>query len=106
MADQWIILVEGKEYGPVDLTTLQEWKTEGRVLPGNAARRADVDLWKTAADIPGLFQIEQPPIQTWVTAPRSSGIGQESAIKNHKVVTPTTRKILTETIQIYFRGFF
>ena len=105
MADQWIILVEGKEYGPADLTTLQEWKTEGRVLPSNAARRVDVDLWKTAADIPGLFQIEQPPIQTGVTAPRSSATSQESAFKNQKVVT-TTRNILTETFQIYFRGFF
>ena len=105
MADQWIILVEGKEYGPADLTTLQEWKTEGRVLPGNAARRADVDLWKTAADIPGLFQIEQPPIQTGATTPRSSATGQESAFKNRRVVT-TTRNILTETFQIYFRGFF
>jgi hypothetical protein len=106
MADQWIILVEGKEYGPADLATLQEWKTEGRVLPGNAARRADVDLWKTAADIPGLFQIEQPPIQRGVPAAQSPVTGQESAIRNQKVVMPTTRNILTQTFQIYFRGFF
>lgn len=101
MADQWIIRVNGKEYGPADLTTLQEWKTEGRVLPSNAARPADVDLWKTAADIPGLFQIEHPPIQTEVTAHRSSVTGQLSAIKDQKA-----RNILTETFQIYFRGFF
>jgi hypothetical protein len=107
MADQWIIRVEGKEYGPADLTTLQEWKTEGRLLPSNAARLADVDLWKTAADIPGLFQIEQPPIQTGGTAHRSSVTGQESAIKDQKTVTrSTTRDILAETFQIYFRGFF
>lgn len=106
MADQWIILVEGKEYGPADLTTLQEWKTEGRILPNNAARRADVDRWETAADIPGLFQIEQPPIERGVTAPASSVTGQESAINNRKVAMPTTRNILTETFQIYFRGFF
>jgi uncharacterized protein DUF4339 len=105
MADQWIILVEGKEYGPADLTTLQEWKTEGRILPNNAARRADVDRWETAADIPDLFQIEQPPIQRGVTAPASSVTGQESAINNRKAM-PTTRNILTETLQIYFRGFF
>jgi len=107
MADQWIIRVEGKEYGPADLTTLQEWKTEGRLLPSNAARLADVDLWKTAADIPGLFQIEQPPIQTGVTAHRSFVTGQESAIKDQKTVTrSTTRNILAETFQVYFRGFF
>jgi hypothetical protein len=101
MADQWIIRVNGKEYGPADLTTLLEWKTEGRVLPSNAARPADGDLWKTAADIPGLFQIEHPPIQTEVTAHRSSVTLQLSAIKDQK-----TRNILTETFQIYFRGFF
>src|SRR5260370_23841902 len=58
MADEWIIRVAGDEYGPADLETLREWKTEGRLLPTNEARRADsdVDLWTTAADIPGLFE--------------------------------------------------
>ena len=60
MADQWIIQVEGKDYGPADLETLQEWKREGRVLAQNPARRADADLWITAAEIPGLF--EQPVV--------------------------------------------
>jgi hypothetical protein len=30
MADEWIIRVAGKEYGPADLATLHEWKAEGR----------------------------------------------------------------------------
>ena len=74
MAERWIIQVEGKDYGPADLDTLREWKADGRVLPANPARMVDVDLaagslsakealWKTAADIPGLFQIEAPPVQ-------------------------------------------
>src|SRR5256885_4121202 len=73
MPEQWIIRVQGKEYGPADLDTLREWKTDGRVLPANPARPADADtgavagsameaLWKTAADIPGLFPV-QPPVQ-------------------------------------------
>ena len=53
MAEQWIIRVEGKEYGPADLATLHEWKADGRVLPANPARREDVDLWETAGEIPG-----------------------------------------------------
>ena len=67
MAEQWIIRVEGKEYGPADVATLLEWKADGRVLPKNEARRADVDpaaaaasaeepLWTMAAEIPGLFE--------------------------------------------------
>ena len=44
MAQQWIIRVQGKEYGPVDVETLREWKMEGRLLPGNEARPEDSDL--------------------------------------------------------------
>ena len=53
--DEWIVRVQGAEYGPANIETLREWKTEGRLLPSNEARRADVDLWATAAEIPGLF---------------------------------------------------
>jgi GYF domain 2 len=94
MAQQWIIRVQGKEYGPVDVETLREWKTEGRLLPGNEARRADSDLWATAADIPNLFDVgeavptsvrrlTQPPLP----APRSLA------------------QILAETLRIYRKGF-
>ena len=55
MTEEWIVRVHGKEYGPADVETLREWKAEGRLLPGNEARRADTELWKTAAEIPGLF---------------------------------------------------
>jgi hypothetical protein len=92
MAD-WIIRVEGKEYGPVNLATLLDWKREGRVLPVNEARRADVDLWITAAEIPGLFDVvaaesstrrlTQPPLQ----ARRSFA------------------QILAEALRIYGKGF-
>src|SRR4051794_3521053 len=99
MAEQWIIQVEGKEYGPVDLDTLQEWKADDRVLPANPARRADVDVWRTAAEIPGLFPIEAPPVQLDARNQRSEISDQKSATK------PPTRNILVETSRIYFRGF-
>src|SRR5438477_202910 len=71
MPEQWIIRVQGKEYGPADLDTLRDWKADGRVLPANPARPVDVDptgvagfakeaVWKTAADIPGLFPVQSP----------------------------------------------
>src|SRR5438046_10729020 len=56
MTDEWILRVQGKEYGPVEVDTLREWKMEGRLLPANEARRTDVQRWTTAADIPGLFE--------------------------------------------------
>jgi hypothetical protein len=93
--DEWIVRVQGAEYGPANIETLRGWKTEGRLLPSNEARQADVDLWTTAAEIPGLFDVEalagasarrstQPPLQI----PRRS-----------------FTQILTETLQIYRRGF-
>ncbi len=93
VTEEWIVRVDGREYGPANIETLLEWKAEGRVLPANEARRADAELWSLAAEIPGLFDLEalatvsapqltQPPLP-----PR--GFGQ----------------ILAETFRIYLRGF-
>src|SRR6202008_1681335 len=68
MTEEWIVRVQGKEYGPADIETLREWKREGRLLPENEARPANADptavtgsakevLWSTAATIPGLFDV-------------------------------------------------
>ena len=57
--DEWMVRVQGTEYGPANIETLREWKAEGRLLPSNEARGANVDLWTTAAEIPGLFSL--PP---------------------------------------------
>src|SRR6476469_6967154 len=94
--EEWIVRVQGTEYGPANIETLREWKAEGRLLPSNEARRADVDLWTTAAEIPGLFAVEalaaaspqrltQPPLQ---------------------ISRRSFTQILTETLQIYRKGFF
>ena len=96
VTDEWIVRVQGTEYGPANMETLREWKAEGRLLPVNEARRADVDLWTTAAEIPGLFAVEalaaasdrrltQPPLQ---------------------ISRRSFTQILTETLQIYRKGFF
>jgi len=107
MVEEWIVRVQGKEYGPADIDTLREWKREGRLLPENEARPANADptavagsanevLWSTVAAIPGLFDVAalaaasagrltQPPLQL-----QRRSFGQ----------------ILTETFQIYGKGFF
>src|SRR5438445_78719 len=96
MTEEWIVRVQGKEYGPADIDTLREWKREGRLLPENEARNKGADLWSTAAAIPGLFDVgalaaasapppKQPPLQT-----QHRSFGQ----------------ILAETFQIYRKGFF
>jgi len=95
MAEEWIIRVAGEEYGPADLETLREWKTEGRLLPTNEARRtdADVDLWTTAADIPGLFESDD------VGAGR---LPQQAPLQARR----SFAQILVETVRIYGKGFF
>ena len=96
VTDEWIVRVQGREYGPANIETLREWKAEGRLLPVNEARRANVDLWTTAAEIPGLFdvgvlaaagtqQLPQPPPQ----------------LSHHSF-----SQILAETFRIYRKGFF
>src|SRR6267143_3766026 len=113
MAEQWIIRVQGKEYGPADLATLREWKADGRVLPANPARQADVNEahWKRAGDIPGLFQVESPPVQGPARNQRSAaytqGSGEPKEVTDQKPSSkPPSRNILVETFRIYFRGFF
>jgi hypothetical protein len=86
-------------------------------LPANPARQADVEEahWKTAGDIPGLFQVEAPPIQrnveanasparTVSRASTSGGIAADTAAPT--ISKPPSRNILVETFRIYFRGFF
>ena len=99
MAEEWIIRVQGKEYGPVDIEILREWKTEGRLLPTNEARRADsdVDLWTAAADIPGLF--ESDDIAAALAAGRSPW---RAPLQTRR----SFAQILVETVRIYRKGFF
>ena len=62
MPDRWIVRVAGKEYGPVDLATLAEWKREGRILPSNEIRREIDTAWTTAATLPELFAPAPGPV--------------------------------------------
>jgi hypothetical protein len=101
VTEEWIVRVDGKEYGPANIETLREWKAEGRVLPANEARRADTELWSLAAEIPGLFNVEALPT---VSAPRLTHS------TSSEQTPPTLRprgfgQILADTFRIYVRGF-
>jgi hypothetical protein len=96
VTDEWIVRVQGREYGPANIETLREWKEEGRLLPVNEARRADVDLWTTAGEIPGLFDVGA------LAAVSARPLTQPSLQVSRRSFT----QILTETLQIYRKGFF
>ncbi len=93
MSEQWIVRVEGKEFGPADLLTLQEWKADGRVLGSNEARLAEGEDWVRAAEIPGLFvpvPATPPPVQLNPNAPAPPGLF----------------RICFDTVALYVKGFF
>ena len=98
MTDEWIVRVQGVEYGPANIETLREWKAEERLLPSNEARRANVDFWTTAAEIPGLFSV-----------PAGMPFGEAFAQASQPPVQLSRRsfaEILAETFQVYRKGFF
>src|SRR5215467_6092778 len=96
VSEEWIVRVQGKEYGPVNIDTLLEWKAEGRLLPVNEARRANVDFWTTAAEIPGLFSVPPAIVES----------AESSTQSPVQLSRRTFAEILNETIQIYRKGFF
>ena len=101
VTEEWILRVDGREYGPANIETLREWKAEGRVLPANEARRADAELWSLAAEIPGLFNVEALPT---VIVPRlihSTSSGQAPSPLRPRGFG----EILTGTSRIYATGF-
>ncbi|HEX4696921.1 MAG TPA: hypothetical protein VH254_04550 [Candidatus Udaeobacter sp.] len=95
MAEEWIVRVQGKEYGPADIETLREWKSEGRLLPDNEVRSDVENLWSTAAAIPGLFDVA--PV-----VPSAGRVTQEPLQLHHR----SFGQILAGAFQIYRKGFF
>jgi hypothetical protein len=101
VTEEWILRVDGREYGPANIETLREWKAEGRVLPANEARRADTELWSLAAEIPGLFNVETLPT---ASVPRL--IHSTSSEQAPPSLPPRGfGQILADTFRIYVRGF-
>lgn len=94
MTEEWIVRVDGTEYGPADIETLREWKAEGRLLPANEARGADTERWMTAAEIPDLF-----------------GDGAFATPSTRRLIQPpppishrSFAQILAETFHVYRKG--
>jgi hypothetical protein len=101
VTDEWIVRVDGREYGPANIDTLREWKAEGRVLPANEARRADAELWTLAVEIPGLFDAKTP-----ATASASRLTHSTSSEQAPPPLSPRGfGQILAETFRIYASGF-
>jgi hypothetical protein len=90
MSDEWFVRVHDKEYGPVDLDELLEWKAEGRLIADNPVRRAGDADWIPAAAIPQLFP---PPLP------------QDGTDRRDPVHRRTFGEIIADTVRIYAKGF-
>jgi hypothetical protein len=92
MADQWMVRVDGKEYGPVDEDDLRDWKDEGRLIRQNEVRRVGEDRWFPAGELPEVFGEDQP--------------AQPSEPPDLIARRRTWPEIFRETIRIYRGGFW
>jgi hypothetical protein len=101
VTEEWILRVDGREYGPANIETLREWKAEGRVLPANEARRADTELWSLAAEIPGLFGLETPASASASQLTHAISSGQALP----SLPPRGFGQILADTFRIFVRGF-
>ena len=94
MGEEWIVRVEGKEYGPVETDELREWKREGRLIPANELRRVGDERWICAGELPEVFGAAEPVAQPPPPPP-----------PRDFAMARTWRQILAETFRIYRRGF-
>jgi hypothetical protein len=75
MPEQWMVRVQGKEYGPVDLEELREWKREGRLIRENEIREPETGRWIPAGELPELFADEPAPPAIPPALVRQTGLG-------------------------------
>ena len=57
-----IVGTDGNQYGPVDLMTLKQWVSEGRVLPNSQITDNLSNRTIVASQMPELGLLSQPPI--------------------------------------------
>jgi hypothetical protein len=92
MPEQWMVRVDGKEYGPVGEDELREWRDEGRLIRQNEVRRVGEERWFPAGELPEIFGDEEP--------------AEPSEPPDLIVRRRTWPEIYRETIRIYRGGFW
>jgi hypothetical protein len=90
VGEEWIVRVEGTEYGPVETDELREWRREGRLIPANELRRVGDERWISAGELPEVFGDAEPAAPP--PPPRDFARAR------------TWRQIFAETFRIYRRG--
>jgi hypothetical protein len=92
MPEQWIVRVEGREYGPVDEDELRDWRKEGRLIRSNEVRRVGDERWIPAGELPEIFSDE--PAEPAAEPP-------DLVVRRR-----SWSEIFRETIRLYRGGFW
>ncbi|HEY1771450.1 MAG TPA: DUF4339 domain-containing protein [Chthoniobacterales bacterium] len=89
MPEEWIVRVQGREYGPVDADELRAWRQDGRLIRENEIREADNDRWFPAGQLPEVFADDVAPAAAPPLLVRHMTFGQ----------------IVAESWRVYRHGF-
>ena len=90
MSEEWFVRVEGKEYGPVEVDALREWRREGRLIRENEIRRQGEERWILAGELVEIFADAEPA----VPPPLPQDVAR----------TKPWRQIVADTFRIYRSG--
>jgi len=67
----FVVLADGRKFGPADIDTLNQWVKEGRIVETTELESADTGARVTAASLPGLaFQKAAPTASDPVIQPQ------------------------------------
>lgn len=93
MPERWFVRVEGREYGPVDLEELREWRLEGRLIPTNEVRAEGEAEWHPARSLAEIFEEQEAtPVVTEAPATETATHARSWS------------QIVRETSWVYGRG--
>jgi hypothetical protein len=94
MPDQWMVRVEGREYGPVDTEALREWTAEGRLIPQNEVRQVGEERWFPARELPEIFAAAEDAAASPASDPPDIVVRRRN-----------WPEIFRETLRVYQGGF-
>jgi hypothetical protein len=82
-----IVGADGKEYGPVGIEQMRQWRAEGRINAQTRVQEAGTAVWKTAADFPELGFAPTAGVPSPGSSPPPLTTGQAAGQQNSLAIT-------------------
>jgi hypothetical protein len=90
-----IVGADGKEYGPVGIEQMRQWRAEGRINAQTRVQEAGTAVWKTAADFPELGFAPTAGVPGPGSSPPSLPTGQAAGQQNGLAITSLVLGLLS-----------